>query len=35
MNVEDILINLRNGKYDPQLDEVYEISTVGYEFNKI
>lgn len=28
MNVEDILVNLRNGKYDPQLGELYETSTV-------
>lgn len=28
MNVEDILVNLRNGKYDSQLGELYETSTV-------
>lgn len=28
MNVEDILVNLRNGKYDSQFGELYETSTV-------
>ncbi|MBD5129672.1 MAG: galactokinase family protein, partial [Ruminococcaceae bacterium] len=28
MNVDDVLTNLRNGKYDSQLEELYGITAV-------